>query len=328
MRKTLKKERIVKESLLNFKQSAICKDASSGMLAHSVLLISPDDYALQNYAKFLAQTLMCSGENKPCGECAECRKIEHNNHVDIMYYPKANKALNSSEIAELVDLAFQAPYASDKKVFIINNTNNIDASMQNKLLKTLEEPPHNTFFILLATEDNNILPTIKSRCRSVFLPKTSQNEISAILNEQNIAQDVQQQVLAFCGGNCSLALKYAQSTEFYDCVLLVQEILKNFRKSSQMIDYSAKLYKLNDNFEEFLTIFLQNCSDAVKLLCGVKNDNPTALVVAKEFSINAITNLVLECNKFLEKRKRNCNFSALIDSFLFMILEVRHKWPI
>ena len=316
------------KNLEKFKENAVYFDAVNGKLAHSLLLISTDEYALENFTQNLVKTLMCVGENKPCGECSECRKIEHKNHVDVLYYPKSAKTLNSNEIAELIDSAFQAPYTADKKIFVIQNANNIDISMQNKLLKTLEEPPHNTYFLLQATDDNNILQTIKSRCRIVQVPSVDDDEILAELSKFNLDREQQKNILLYCENNCSLALKFASSSDFMEFVKLSHNILQNYRKSSQMLDFASVLYKLDDSFEEFLNIFLKDCSFVISYLCTNESVNEIALTVLKDFSVDALVNIVKNCNDLIEKRARNCNFNTIVDSFLLMILEVRHKWPV
>lgn len=318
----------MKQSKSDFINSAIYRDAINGSLAQSVMLISADKYALSTFAEYLVSTLMCEGSTPPCGECGECQKIKHKNHVDVQVYPKSNKTINSSEIAEILEQCYQAPYASDKKIFVLNDANSIEVNMQNKLLKTLEEPPKDTYFLLLVTEDNNILPTIKSRCRKWHLPVIGSAEILGELDTLSIDDTKKYQVLNYCGGNCSLAREYAGSSEFIQIVQFTQDLFKNFRKSSQMINYATKAYGFADNFEDFITIFLKNCSDAVRVWCGETVDNPLAPLIAKEFSVNCLVAMVKNCGAFVEKRNRNCNFNGLIDSFLFMILEERHKWPV
>jgi len=292
------------------------------------MLISPDKYALSNFGNYLAMTLMCEGTDKPCFECGECHKILHHNHVDVQYYPKSNKTINSGEIADMLDKCFQAPYSADRKIFVLNDANLIDAGMQNKLLKTLEEPPKDTYFILLVTEDNNILPTIKSRCRKWRLPVICGEEITEELSRFTLNERERERVLEYCGGNCSLAIQYASSESFFEMVDFVEKMLVEFRRSSQMLDFSSVMYKYNDNFDEFLTIFLKNCNDAVRLLGAQTVTNPVAKIVVRDFSVDALVHMVAGCRDFVEKRQRNCNFNTIVDSFLFMILEVRHKWPI
>ncbi len=318
----------MKKSLQDFRSSAVYRDAVNLTIAQSIMLISADKYALKNFAEYLALTLMCEGADKPCGDCAECHKILHHNHVDVQYYPKVNKKMISDEIGDLIEACFQAPYSADRKIFIINDANTIDTNMQNKLLKTLEEPPKDTFFILLATEDNNILPTIKSRCRKWHLPEISAEEIEDELNGLGVDSEKRALVLEYCGGNCSLAKEIAKNDDFTEMVKFTNDLLTNFRRSSQMLDYASKMYKMNDSFEEFLTIFLKNCDDAIKYLAEQQVTNPLAKTIVNDFSVNAIINMVSDCRDFVEKRQRYCNFNTIVDSFLFMILEVRHKWPI
>ena len=316
-------------NLNDFKNTAVCHDIEKGRLGHSMLLLSRDTYALEQYAKYLVSALMCVGEGKPCGVCSECKKCQHGNNVDVLYYPRSNKNMNSAEINELIEATFSAPYEADKKVFVISNANGIDAGMQNKLLKTLEEPPHNTFFILTATEDNNILPTIKSRCRIVRVPRIAAPEIAEALKSSGVAENIIHLALEYCDHNCALAKKYAENPDFADLVALVEDIFTNFRKSWQMLDYASKLYAYNENFEDVIEIFLNVIARAVALLSGAGDVNDRlAITVAREFSVDCLINLNRECLGFVEKRRRNCNFNSLIDSFLFTILEVRHRWPV
>ena len=304
------------------------QDAVNGSLSHSVLLISMDDFALNQTAKLLAQTLMCVEADKPCLLCQECKKIEHNNNVDVITFPQKSNVIGKEEIETLMDLVYQAPYASDKKIVILKNVDTIDVRMQNKLLKTLEEPPKNTYFLLLASSDINILQTIKSRCRMVYLKHTNSQTLIEVLQGLNVPEDRQRVILHYAQGNCSLAMKYAQNEQFFEIVNFVNDVMAKFRKSSQMLDYSNKLYKIGDNFEEFLTIFLKNCADAVRYLTQGKQSTNIAKIVANDFSIDALVEIVKQVGICVEKIRGNCNINTLIDEFLLMILEVRHKWPV
>ncbi len=310
-----------------FRQHPVCHDIKNGKLSHSLILISPDSYALEQFSKNLVMALMCESENKPCGECEGCKKVMHNNNVDVLYYPRSNKTVNSAEIEDLITNVYTAPYEADKKVFVINNANNIDAIQQNKLLKTLEEPPHNTYFILIATDTSNILQTIKSRCRQVVVPNFTGSEILQVLEKNGVAPDTARTVLNYCDKSCSQALKYALNENFSEIVGLVESLFRDFRKSWQMLDFASKLYNYNENFEEVLDVYLNICARALAVLIGGEGDK-IAKLVAQEFSLDAIINLNDVVLKIVEERKRNCNFNSIVDGFLFKILEVRHKWPV
>ncbi len=315
-------------SLSSFKSSAVSHDIQAGKLSHSVLLLSPDTFALDEFAKNMIMALMCEQDDKPCGVCEACRKVQHNNNVDVLYYPKENKVLNSAEIENLIDEVYSAPYESDRKVFVIKNANQIDQTQQNKLLKTLEEPPSKTYFILIATEDSNILQTIKSRCRIVRVPQLTESEILSVLKDNNVPDNIATLAFSYCDGSCSQALKYATNEHFAEIVALTENILSNFRKSWQMLDFASKLYSYNENFEEVLDVFLNICARAVAILCGSGKVDKIATEVAQSFSVDALVALNRGCLNLIEQRKRNCNFNSIVDEFLFMILEVRHKYPV
>ncbi len=309
---------------------AIYNDIVVNRMPHSVLLVSPDNYNLMQNAIYIAKSLMCLEQDKPCGTCVECKKIEHQNSVDVQIFPKSKQVLDRDEVNNLLDLTTQAPYESDKKIFVIKDFDSASAVIQNKLLKTLEEPVLNTYFILLANDENNILQTIKSRCRQIFLNPICQEEIVAELEKIGANADTKRLILSNLGmNNVSLALRYAQVDNLAEIVDLVQNILIDFNKSSQMLEYSTQLYKMNDVFDLFLTLFLHKLSQVVdELLAEGSIDDKIISQIAQKYSIDAVVALIKQTNEFVEKRRRNCNFNSLVDSFLFMILEVRRKWPI
>ena len=121
---------------------------------------------------------------------------------------------------------------------------------------------------------------------------------------------------------------------FQQNVELVLDILLNYRKSSNTLIYSSKLYDHKDDFLDILNIYLRLLQDSNYVRLGLN----TLLLseryihelsrISREFSVDAISAMVNRALLLREKLDRNCNFNTIIDSFLLGILEVRHFCPI
>lgn len=316
-----------------FMQSSIYKEIVQNKMMHSIMLISHDHKMLDIFAGNIITTMFCTGNDKPCGQCINCQKILHNTFVDVCEYPQNGDVLKSDELNRMLDTVYEMPFESDKKVYVINNFANIDKLLQNKLLKTLEEPPQYAYFILKVTNETNVLQTIKSRCQKINVQTLSPQEMASYLapfGEQKIVE----QAMQFCGGSVSDAQHYIKSPNFIKDVTFIFDMLQNYKKSWQMVEYASVLYAKKDEFLDLLHIYLKVLQDAIYLVLGMKEK--TVLTghqkeienIAKTFSLDAMAHMIQSTTKILEKLDRNCNYNTIVDEFLLGILEDKHKWPI
>ena len=161
----------------------ISGDKKANRLSHAYLIMTPDKQMLSEYLKYFAKIIACQ-ENEPCLDCRVCSLIDNNSHPDVIFYPKTKDSISSEEINDLIDESFLRPIECDKKVFVLLNAELMNASAQNKLLKTLEEPPRNVHILLGATSEFPLLSTIKSRVRKLEISAfDAQTVIDALKNE-------------------------------------------------------------------------------------------------------------------------------------------------
>lgn len=299
-------------------------------VSHSIMLISPDDFALKDYALYIAKMLMCEGD-EPCNQCIQCKKIEHKNHADVLTFPREKESITVDEMLQIVNDVPLAPYESDKKIYILNNAGGINIQAQNKLLKTLEEPPKNVYFILNVTNEAKVLPTIKSRCRKIYLSPYSEQELLDSLKEFDLSEEQKLNIVAYCEGSKAKALDFARKENFSGLLDFVFDMWEKMRHSSQMINYAGKLYLLKTDFRNFLNLYNEVLQDIlyVKLrredLAKNKRKLDWYKKVGKDFSEQALTNIVKYCVRMSEKIERNCNLSIMVDNFLMTVLEERVK---
>ncbi len=138
----------------------------SGRFPHSVIIEGGSHSKRLSLAKGIAQALVCSSDEAPCGTCAHCRKAAADIHPDIEIYTEDKKGNFAADTArEVVNSVSIIPNEADSKVYILTLTGEMSPVSQNILLKTLEEPPKYAFFIVACPSRADLLDTVISRSR-------------------------------------------------------------------------------------------------------------------------------------------------------------------
>jgi DNA polymerase-3 subunit delta' len=128
---------------------------------------------------------------KPCGECAQCSRIARGIHADVVTISVPppedgvqHKDISVEQVREVEQAVALAPFEGRTRVVIIDPADAMSGGAQNAFLKTLEEPPPNAVFILIATQPDDLLPTVRSRCRTIEFGLVSAADIEAALRER------------------------------------------------------------------------------------------------------------------------------------------------
>jgi DNA polymerase III subunit delta' len=146
--------------------SASRGEASSGM-THAWLFTGPPGSGRSVAARAFAAALQCSQGG--CGECHECHTAMSGSHPDVTIVVPAGLHLLIAEAREIVASSARAPVLGRWQVTIIEDADRMEERTGNTLLKALEEPPPRGVFLLCAPSPEDLLPTIRSRCRLVTL---------------------------------------------------------------------------------------------------------------------------------------------------------------
>jgi DNA polymerase III gamma/tau subunit len=144
--------------------------ARRGELHHAVVLHGPSPDALRRTALGIARTIECL--NGTTGDdCSACRRVEQRLHPDVHFVEVEGdrKLISVEQVREIVSAATMRPYEGNGKVFIIDPADALTVSGSNAMLKTLEEPARDTFFVLLTRSYDLLLPTIRSRCQQILV---------------------------------------------------------------------------------------------------------------------------------------------------------------
>ncbi len=149
---------------------------------HAYLFVGSRGTGKTSMAKILAACLNCEqGPTvRPCGVCDSCVSIAAATSLDVI---EMDAASNNSvdDIRELRDKVAYAPVSGRHKVYILDEAHMLSPQAWNAFLKTLEEPPPHTIFVLATTEANKVLPTVVDRCHRFDFQRPTVEEIAGVL---------------------------------------------------------------------------------------------------------------------------------------------------
>ena len=164
--------------------------------SHAYLLCGPPHVGKMALAINLSQAVNClEGPGVPCGSCTQCARIAAGHHADILTLvpgqgeegrsPKT--VIGIDAIKEVIHRVSLNPFEGQFSVVIVDGAESMSDEAANALLKTLEEPPPNTMFLLLTADQEAILPTVRSRCQSMNLIPIPKNQMVERLKESHQA---------------------------------------------------------------------------------------------------------------------------------------------
>ena len=124
-------------------------------------------------AKFLAKSLFCTDKAGvlPCEKCRNCKLIEEEEFPDVTMIKPINQIIKTERIRELVGQFSQAGIESKQQVFIIEQAEKMHPNAANSLLKVIEEPQSEAYIFFLTSDEEKILPTIRSRTQVFYFQK-------------------------------------------------------------------------------------------------------------------------------------------------------------
>ncbi len=160
---------------------------------HAYLFIGSRGTGKTSMAKILARSLNCEQGGPtvtPCGECESCVTIAAGTSMDVIEMDAASNR-SVDDVRDLRERVAYAPSGGHWKVYILDEAHMLTKEAWNAFLKTLEEPPPRTVFVLATTESHKVMPTIADRCQRFDFQRPSLEQISEVLNRVAAQEGIQ-----------------------------------------------------------------------------------------------------------------------------------------
>ena len=153
-------------------------------LSHAYILSGQRGSGRHTLARLLCAALVCTGAGeRPCRNCTPCRKVQQGIHPDVRWVGDDGKDITVGQVRALRSDAYIRPNEAQRKVYVIENAQTMNASAQNAMLKLLEEGPAYAAFLLLTDNAAALLPTVRSRCEVLALSPVTQEQALSWLRE-------------------------------------------------------------------------------------------------------------------------------------------------
>ena len=223
------------------------------------------------------------------------------NSPDFSIIEPDGNSIKIEQIREFQKKVSEKPIISNKKVYIINDSDKMTVEAQNCLLKTLEEPPEFVTIILIGTNENSFLSTIKSRCMILHFEKISDEQIQKYLQDNHQTEINSKIMLEACQGSIGKALEIKDKQELYQNTEQVVNSLER-KDKIDILNMSDFIYKSKDDKLEILNYM-----------------NVLFINLAK------INSKYADCIAIVEETKRrlqtNANYDMCIDNLLLSLWE-------
>ena len=274
---------------------------TNNKVSHSYLMIGISGIGKKMLAIEFAKAILCMGQDKICNHCKSCIEFDSNNNPDFLCIEPDGNSIKIEQIRELQKKIQEKPIISSRKVYIIDNADSMTKEAQNCLLKTLEEPPEFATIILIASNENELLTTIKSRCMILHFNPIEDVYIRKYLKEQYQMDNISQNMLDSFQGSIGKAINLRNKQDQY----LQIEKLVNSLKQKDLIDILQEaevLYKSKDEIYEIL--------DYINIILLKK--------AKVDYKYTTCIKYVENTKKRLQK---NANYDMCIDDMLFNMWE-------
>jgi DNA polymerase-3 subunit delta' len=219
----------------------LSRSVAGSTVPPSLLFAGPAGVGKHLTALAVAQALNCTGGSAfsvqgsgftvhgsgfdACGTCAACRRIARGVHPDVLSVgPGDSGAIKIDQVRDIVDRAAYRPFEGRRRVVIIDEADALVHPAQNALLKTLEEPPPSSVFILVTSRPDMLLPTVLSRCPQLRFRPLSADDIAAALMARGHNETEARAVAATADGSLGQALQ-ASAGELVESRDLAQRVL-------------------------------------------------------------------------------------------------------
>ena len=305
-----------------------------GKVSHAYILNGPDLSGKMMIAEAFARALLCEKQDPDgCGECRSCRQSDDRNNPDIIYvkHDKPNTISVDDIRTQLNNDIVIKPYSNQYKIYIVDEAEKMNQQAQNALLKTIEEPPAYAVIMLLTTNADSFLQTIRSRCITLNL-KSVKNDVtkSYLMTEKKIPDYQADVCAAFAQGVVGKAIKLASSDDFNELKESALSLIKRLddidlyemgEAIKQISDYKLQVQDYFDLITVWYrdVLYMKATNDVNGLI--FKDEVYDIKKQASKHSYHGIETIIEALDKAKLRINANVNFDLVIELLLMTIKE-------
>lgn len=307
--------------------AALCRDCKENRRKHAYVLQSSDFDAL-----FLLAALFVSLSETGEADAFMLRRMADGGYTDVITLPRAEKngKMDVEEAGYLTDTAYLRPTELTAKYYIIAPREPMGEAVQNKLLKTLEEPPLSSRFLLFSS-GSDLLPTVRSRCAAVPLEPFPVEVIEQELIRAGYDRTDAVFAAAVARGNIGTAEKVAADKGYRAAYESAMNFLLCVKRSPQILPAASEVIADKERipaFIDYLELILRDVTalqavgaDGVVLTPAMRDLN----TLARELDTRTCLALSPLLTRARARLRLYGNAASIVDELLFSILEVKAK---
>ena len=277
-------------------------------------MVCADKYALKTYLKELAKVIEFQGDD---GDERIAKLIDKNAYVDCTFYPLTGERIMTADVDDLVSKTYIRPLENKTRLFVLCGAENATPAAQNKLLKTLEDPPKGVVILIGALRESGLLSTVLSRVKKIDVPPLSSDKIRSVLSERCKDKDRLENAIRSANGSAGAALALYENGEADKLDSLVKDIFAEMKSSKDVIKFVKRAGK--EDIKELIS--------ALKAETTIRLENA---VYGKEDKDGFTVGALVAISETLTDKEKAVAFSAntamTIDGVLLSIVREKRRW--
>ena len=306
----------------------LSKLIESGRFPHALIIEGEEGIGKKTLAKDIACALVCRGNDKPCGECAQCKKAIGAIHPDISEYIPAGTAnsFHVDTVRNIINDAYVQPNEADYKIYILANAHCMNQNAQNALLKILEEPPKYVVFILTTNSKSALLSTVLSRSVCVSLEGVDIERAANYITShcENVDYNTAKKTVETFNGNIGKAIDSLQDSKTSELVDVCNKICKALTTSNEyeMMTLCSVFQKDRQGVVFACDLLKSIFRDA--LFAGessehISGQEERVALLKSSLSRQSLIKLINTCDELKSTALSNANNALLITKFCYSL---------
>jgi len=306
------------------------KNIADEKFPHAVIFSGAEGIGKRLAAEICAAALLCENQvdGSPCGVCENCRLVAAHSHPDFyIVEAEETKTARNIKIGQIRALQTEAalrPINSARRVVILDGAELMNNAAANCLLKTIEEPPSQTIFILLTASRSSLLMTIRSRCMTVNFDKLPPEKIRDALIARGVDIQEAQRLSVIADGSFGRALKLKESggAQLREKALDILEKISRVEFSNEEIfNHGAEISEWS---REQFADFLMHVQKILRDICFAQvlephNSDLMARLDKIKIPEQKIFAMIEMGAEFHRRLKSNANLRLLAEAYLMQL---------